>query len=129
LREQYLPPGVEVLDGGTEGFGLLIHWRDRRRVVIVDAIAVAGEPGTVLHAVLTGDESESAPAWSAHQQSIAALVPIARKMGLDCTVELVGIIPADTETLDPTLSPPLRSALPRIVANVLDVIAERTTAR
>jgi hydrogenase maturation protease len=129
LRQETLPPDVEVIDGGTEGFGLLMHWRDRRRVIIVDAIRMAGTPGTVLHAVLTGDGAENAPAWSAHEQSIAALVPIARTIGLDCTVELVGIIPADTETLEPTLSPPLRSALPRIVASVLDLIADPITVR
>lgn len=40
-------PGVELVDGGTAGFGLLSFFDGARSVVVVDAAADGAPPGTV----------------------------------------------------------------------------------
>ncbi len=124
LQTRQLPPDVEVLDGATGGMELLGHLRDRRRVVFVDAIDAAGPPGTVVHAFLDENVPVEECVLSAHDQSIPSLLHTARLLGFYFRAELVGIIPADHTTLDPELSPRIRSAVPEIAAKVLGLLTD-----
>jgi hydrogenase maturation protease len=55
LEERYtLPPGVEVIDGGTTGMGLLDLIAGREHVIVADAVKMESAPGTVFR--LTGEE-------------------------------------------------------------------------
>jgi hydrogenase maturation protease len=42
-----LPPGVEAIDAGTDGIGLVDAISGRRTVVAIDALAGQDEPGTI----------------------------------------------------------------------------------
>ena len=48
LERVILPPDVEVFDGATAGVDLLDVLADRRKVVVINAIAGDSPPGTVL---------------------------------------------------------------------------------
>jgi hydrogenase maturation protease len=48
MRGVDLPKGVELVDGGTAGADLLDVLAERRKVIIVDAVQVDCEPGTVV---------------------------------------------------------------------------------
>jgi hydrogenase maturation protease len=45
LIEGYLPDGVEVVDGGTQGLGLVSLLEGRRRAIVVDAADIGRLPG------------------------------------------------------------------------------------
>jgi hydrogenase maturation protease len=47
LSETELPPGVDVLDGGTGGFHLLEYFERYARVIIIDATLDGRPPGTI----------------------------------------------------------------------------------
>ena len=48
LEERYeLPPNLEVVDGGTSGLDLLPYIEGRDRVLVVDAVNFAREPGFI----------------------------------------------------------------------------------
>jgi hydrogenase maturation protease len=47
LAETELPPGVDVLDGGTGGFHLLEYFERYARVIIIDATLDGRPPGTI----------------------------------------------------------------------------------
>ena len=48
LEEQYgLPPGLEIVDGGTSGLDLLPYIEGRDRVLVVDAVNFGKEPGYI----------------------------------------------------------------------------------
>ena len=47
LQDKALPPGVDVLDGGTGGFHLLGHIEPYEKVIIVDATLDGAATGTV----------------------------------------------------------------------------------
>ena len=42
-----VPEGVELIDGGTEGLGLICWFEGVDRVVLVDAVRMGSAPGTV----------------------------------------------------------------------------------
>jgi len=55
LQQRYLiPPGVELLDGGTTGMGLLDDMSRREHVVVLDACQTGDPPGTLIR--LAGEE-------------------------------------------------------------------------
>jgi hydrogenase maturation protease len=55
LQQRYdIPPGVELLDGGTTGMGLLDDISRRKHLVVVDACQTGEPPGTFVR--LAGDK-------------------------------------------------------------------------
>ena len=47
MKEMELPPGIEVMDGGTMGLNLLYYIENRDRVIVVDTVIVGDPPGTI----------------------------------------------------------------------------------
>jgi hydrogenase maturation protease len=45
-RDYVLPPGVELLDGGTTGMGLLDDISGREHLLVLDAVQTGEPPGT-----------------------------------------------------------------------------------
>lgn len=110
-----LPPGTQVVDGGTLGLDLLPLLADADGVVLVDAANLHSEPGTV--AVLRGDALASGMAGhlSPHQVGLGDLLAAARlTSSLPAQLALVAIQPQD---IGPgvELTPALLAALPRAV--------------
>ncbi len=95
-RTVELPPGTRVVDGGTLGLDLLPLMDDARALLMVDAVDLGEQPGSVgvihgdaLHGALTGHVSP-------HQVGIGDLLAAARLMGtLPEAVALVGIQPGE----------------------------------
>jgi hydrogenase maturation protease len=59
LLERGLPPGMEVADGGTSGMDVAFRMRGAGSVVLIDAAATGGEPGTIYR--LGGEDVEQLP--------------------------------------------------------------------
>lgn len=115
-----VPDGVQVLDGGTLGLALLPYLEDAERAILVDAIALDAPPGTLVR--LEGEEVGPAVAarLSVHQVGVADLIEAARWRGrVPPRLVLLGVVPASTD-LGVDLSPPVRAALPGLLASVLD---------
>jgi hydrogenase maturation protease len=103
---------VEFLEGGTQGIALLNHISGRRAMVVLDAVALGAEPGT-LHVfqdnaiMMLG----SLP-LSAHEGNAAVLLRIAHLLGgLPARLVLIGIEP-ETISTGVEFSEPVRSAIP-----------------
>ena len=88
---------VEFLDGGTQGLALLDRIAGRRVLLVLDAVALGAEPGTV-HA-LRGWKHEGERASTAHESNVAELLQASTLLG-ECPeqVTVIGIEPARIET-------------------------------
>lgn len=89
---------VHVVDGGTLGLDLLPLIADARALVLIDAVDLRAEPGTV--SVLRGDAVHGVLGGhlSAHQVGLGDLVAVGRLTGaLPERVVLVGVQPAAIE--------------------------------
>ena len=120
LTEQVLPPGVEVVDGGTQGLGIVNLMEGWRRVILVDAAAVGKSPGqfvrfTLDEARLPGDDQH----LSVHAAGLndALLLAQALKI-LPDEVIIFGVQPASLDW-DSSLSPQVEATLSALIEAVL----------
>ncbi len=108
-----LPPGVEVIDGGTGGLALLELLQGFESVIVIDAILSGAEPGTIER--YGGEELKGAkhpPRASAHQVGLYELIETARFSGHAPSVTLIGVVPEKvlagsglSKTLQKTIGP------------------------
>ena len=98
--------GVDVIDGGTGGFGLIPLMEGYEKVVIVDAMVGIGDR---IGAVLTFETPPSwdLPAYALHDAGIGEVVTLARELGYAGEILTVGIevgeIRAFSREIDPAV--------------------------
>ncbi|MBN1661639.1 MAG: hydrogenase maturation protease [Anaerolineae bacterium] len=117
LAGEDLPPGVEVVDGGTHGLGLVPLLQGRRRAVFIDAACAGRQPGEVTRLALDqvhlgGEEMR----LSIHEAGLRDVLLLARALGiLPPEVVILAVEPARVEW-DAGLSPAVESALPALLS-------------
>ncbi len=124
LKDRFsIPPEVSTIDGGTGGLALLSLIRDYDYIIIVDAIASQGSPGTLYR--ILGKELQKAPPLmtTAHQLGFQDLLAIAHLEGNNPDVVIIGMEPLD---ISPglELSPLVRERLPQVADMVREELAE-----
>jgi len=116
LGESYrFPPEVSVMDGGTLGLDLLPHLDEIDHLLVIDALEMGEEPGTI--ARLVGDEVPASLSVkiSPHQMGLADLLAAARLQGLyPQEVVVLGMQPGSTDT-GLYLSPSVEAQVDRLV--------------
>ena len=119
LREDFMwPEQVELVDGGTLGLDLLPLVTDSARLLIIDAMDMGSEPGTVMRL-----EGEDVPkAWaqklSIHQAGVQDLLNIAYFQGWQPQkLVVLGIQPAAV-TPGLGLTESVGGALPQLLQDV-----------
>ena len=126
FRARYeVPDGVELLDGGTTGMGLLDDISGRSQLLVLDAVQTGAPPGTL--AVLRGDR---VPVYfgrraSPHQlglSDVLATLELAGEKPADVTV--LGIVPDSLELsleLSATVTAQLDGLVAALVAELTDL--------
>lgn len=111
-----LPPHVTVIDGGTDGLGLIPVIQDYRRVILVDAVPMNLPPGTIRRFTwdairLNGQRHE----LSLHQSGIAQALVLADALKcLPPEVVFYGVQPQNM-VWDQPLSAAVERALPALM--------------
>lgn len=111
---------VVLMDGGTQGLGLLPHIAACERLLVIDALDVGEAPGILVR--LEGGAVRNLPGKaSVHQLGFADLLVALDLLGESPDeIVLLGVQPLSTEW-GTELSPPVREALDRIP----DLVAEQ----
>ncbi len=114
---------VEFVDGGTQGLALLHYLAKRRAILVLDAVGLGAEPGSV-H-VLRGpaiDGLRMRRSTTAHEGNALELLATARLLG-DVAEEIVvvGVEPARIAT-GIGLSPQVEAALPAAMGRARAVL-------
>ncbi len=109
-----LPPGVELVDGGTGGPTLMTEFAGADALIIVDAGELGAAPGTVREFALKDVAEASAPRpFSLHDVGVMGLIDLARQAGeLPPVVRFVVVQPERFDTGD-RLSPAVAAAVDR----------------
>ena len=130
LKNAPLPGGVDVIDAGAVGVGLLDFLTEYKAVVIIDAADMGLPAGTVK--VFKPDDVRSLKSGSAlslHSTDILAVIELGKTLGEQLAdVHVVAVQP---EFVGPRsgLSRPAKRALPAAIAEARRLIAEITAAR
>lgn len=121
LEQEGLPSHVDVLDGGTGGFHLLDELCSHRQVVLIDA-TMDGKPSGTVTLTEPRYASDFPPTLTAHDIGLRDLMVSAALIGELPRMRLITISIDNMQTMQMTLSPPIRSAVPRVVEHVWQLI-------
>jgi len=125
LQRRYsFSDNVELMDGGTAGIELLRHIRNRKHLIIIDAMLFDQEPGTV-----TRVEGKDVPAAfltriSPHQLGLSDL--LAAAMLTDELPENLVLFGVEPENLDIglDLTDTVEASLDKLIGAVIDELRE-----
>ena len=113
-----LPDDVEAIDGGTAGFDLVPLLRGREKIIIVDALRVDDEPGSIYR--FKPEDARKSRAFSAHEVGIIEVIDMLRLLGENPEIEIIGVVPEDIDTLDMHISPSVRRSIPHAIIQIMD---------
>lgn len=120
LQTQPLPPGIELVDGGTAGADLIDVLAERDTVIIIDAVQADHPPGTILK--LTPDDllPQMDNPLSLHDLDIPQTLSMTKI--LNCAPERVVCIGVVPENINPgmELTKTIGGLIPQIGQIILD---------
>jgi len=119
LRRSGRLENVELVDGGTSGFGLLEFFAKADLLVVVDAARDGRPPGTVARVSPVFDPAYP-PVLMPHDIGLKDLLDAATVLGKRPEVVLFTISVAETERLTLDLSPPVDQG----IRNAADLITD-----
>ena len=114
-----LPSEVTVIDGGTQGLELLAFLHDSTRVLLLDAVDVGAEPGTVVH--LADEELfDLTTGKSVHQLGVADLLKTLPLVSdIERKIVILGAQPASTDW-GTELTPSVEAAIMMVVDKAIE---------
>jgi len=119
LEERLLPPGVEVIDGGTATMELLPVFQEAERIIVIDALRGGAKPGTIYR--LSPDDlmGETERPLSLHQVGLLEVLGMARQLGGEPDVVIIGVEPKEI-SWGMELTPEVGARLPRVIDAVFE---------
>lgn len=109
-------PEIDVVDGATLGFGLMELFEPGAKIIVLDAILTEAPAGTVYR--LSREQLlELGPSVqpTAHEVEPLELLKLSAVLGEPPDMVLMGIVPADAQTMQLGLTPQLATAFPAYV--------------
>jgi hydrogenase maturation protease len=119
-----LPDWVEAVDAGASGLDLPAMVSGRERILVIDALTTNAPPGSVFRFPASNLTRTTDGMFSVHETGICDALAAARLLGERPQAEILGIVPADAETMNPEPTQAVRAVLPRVVAMVRTIISE-----
>jgi hydrogenase maturation protease len=119
LMKMDLPQEVSVVEGGTDGFGLLNIITEADRLIVIDTVKGGGAPGSIYRFNI--DKVQSCPSgfkMSVHQIGILEVVNLSGLIGKTPHTTVIGIEPKSLD-IGMELSPEIKAKIPRIIELVL----------
>jgi hydrogenase maturation protease len=122
LMEMDLPQGIQVVQGGTDGFRLIDVVTRAARLIVVDAVKRGGPPGSI-YRFDTKDTPSYFDAYrgSIHQMGIPELVRLSEFVGEAPETTIIGVEPKSLD-MGMELSPEVAAKLPRIIELIFEEI-------
>jgi hydrogenase maturation protease len=124
LTGQTLPAGVDLIEGGTAGLGLVSLMEGYRRVIVVDAADMGRPPGSVVR--FTPEEARfktAAAPISPHDLGLAEALALAKVLKTAPEqIVIVGVQPGGAESGE-GLSAKVEASIPQVIETILKELA------
>lgn len=121
FEEHSVPPGVDVLDGGTGGFHLLALFEEYPRIIMIDA-TMDGKPAGTLTTLMPRFSSDYPRTLSAHDIGLRDLVETAELLGHSPVIHLITISIDRIQPMVDRPSPQILASLPAIREVILRIL-------
>jgi len=122
MMEMELPPEVRVIEGGTDGFGLINIILEADRMILIDAVRGGGSPGSIYR--FDVEDCDSCPdifKTSVHQVSILEVINLSGLIGIPPKTTIIGIEPKSLE-MGMELSPEIEAKVPKIIRMIREEV-------
>jgi hydrogenase maturation protease len=122
MMQMDLPPEVQVIEGGTDGFGLVNVILEADRMILIDAVKGGGQPGSIYRFDL-----EDCPPYpdlfktSVHQISILEVINLSSLIGSTPQTTIIGVEPACIE-MGMQLSPQIEAKIPKVIQMIQEEV-------
>ncbi|MDY6952982.1 MAG: HyaD/HybD family hydrogenase maturation endopeptidase [Thermodesulfobacteriota bacterium] len=128
LMEMEMPPGVEVIEGGTHGFRLMNIVTEADRLVVVDAVKGGASPGSIYRFDIKDAPSyPSAFKTSVHQIGILEVIHLSELVGRIPETTIIGVEPKSL-AMGLELSSEVAEKLPKVIEMVLKEVETSCSA-
>jgi hydrogenase maturation protease len=127
LDSGLLPDWVEAIDTGTCALDLPALVAGRERIIAIDTVKAPGPAGSVYRFPALYLTNATDSLFAVHEASLAGALAAVRALGERPQAEIVGIVPADVESMAAELTPAVKAALAEVVALVHSIIREYAT--
>jgi hydrogenase maturation protease len=129
LMEMDLPAGVEVIEGGTDGFRLMNVVTEADRLIVVDAVKGGSPPGSIYRFdIKDAPSSPDAFKTSVHQIGILEVVHLSELIGQTPETTVIGVEPGSLE-MGMELSPEVQEKMPKIIELILEEVKRPSQKR
>ena len=129
LMEMDLPAGVEVIEGGTDGFRLMNFVTEADRLIVVDAVKGGSPPGSIYRFdIKDAPSSPDAFKTSVHQIGILEVVHLSELIGQTPKTTVIGVEPGSLE-MGMELSPEVQEKIPKIIELILEEVKRPSQKR
>jgi hydrogenase maturation protease len=115
LMKLDLPPGVTVVEGGTDGFRLIDIITEADRLIVIDAVKGGAVPGSIYRFNI--DEIKDCPPGfktSVHQIGILEVINLSSLIGKTPNTTVISVEPKSLG-MGMELSPEVKAKIPRII--------------
>ena len=122
MMHMELPPEVDVVEGGTDGFGLVNVILEADRMILIDAVKGGGQPGSIYRFDI--DDCPPYPdlfKTSVHQISILEVINLSSLIGSTPQTTIIGIEPHCLD-MGMELSPQIEAKVPKIIQMVQEEV-------
>lgn len=119
-RDYKFPPNVEIIDGGTAGFGLIDLLEGAEHLIIVDAVQGNDEPGSIYRFKFEDMPSSISKKFSPHQIGILETLTLKKMLGKLPDTTIIAIQPKDCSNWGTELTPEIEDKIPNIVNLVIN---------
>ena len=125
LRKESLPPGVDLSEGLT-GFDILGAIKGHDKVLIVDAIMTASEPGTIFRLSLQDlSSTKTLHHFSTHEMDFPSMLELGKKIfpgQIPGDITIIAIQAEDVTTISESCTPKVERSVRKVVRLIRELL-------
>lgn len=113
---------IDIIDGGTLGFKLMMYYQTYDRVIILDTVSIEDTPGSVYHLPADALMGLGSYRQTAHEVEVVEMLEICSLLDTMAEVSVIGMIPEDILSVNIDLTDTVKKAFPALIAEAVKAL-------
>jgi len=115
---------IEIIDGSTSGWDLILHLKECPRIIIVDALDAGQDAGEVICINEKDIEKfidKKITSLSLHDLDLGDILKLSRALKIETDITIIGVKPVSIG-FGENLSPEVKEKIPEIISRIIQMI-------